>query len=61
MRILLSNRMVLHLINYRQSVTPDDLREIHAAAAKIALQGARLPQASLELTRREAPLPKEPR
>jgi len=53
--------MVLHLINYRQSVTPDDLREIHAAAAKIALQGARLPQASLELTRRKAPLPKEPR
>jgi len=34
---------------------------MHAAAAKIALQGARLPQPSLELTRREAPLPKEPR
>ena len=42
-------------------LTPDDLREINAAAARIALQGARLPQASLELTRREAPLPKEPR
>jgi len=42
-------------------LTPDDLREINAAAAKIALQGACLPQPSLELTRREAPLPKESR
>lgn len=36
--------------------TPEELREINAAAAKITVQGARLPQASLELTRREAPL-----
>ena len=42
-------------------LTPDDLREINAAAARIALQGVRLLQPSLELTRREAPLPKEPR
>lgn len=42
-------------------LTADDLREINAAAAKIALQGARLPRPSLELTRCEAPLPKEPR
>jgi aryl-alcohol dehydrogenase-like predicted oxidoreductase len=38
-------------------LTPDDLREINAAASSITVQGARLPQASLELTRREAPLP----
>ncbi len=37
-------------------LTPDDLREINAAASKIRVQGARLPQPSLELTRREAPL-----
>lgn len=37
-------------------LTPADLREINAAAARITVQGARLPQASLELTRREAPL-----
>lgn len=36
--------------------TPDDLREINVAASKITVQGARLPQPSLELTRREAPL-----
>ncbi len=41
-------------------LTPDDLREINAAASKITVQGARLPQPSLELTRREAPL-KQPR
>jgi aryl-alcohol dehydrogenase-like predicted oxidoreductase len=35
--------------------TPDELREIDAAASKIVVQGARLPQASMELTRREAP------
>ncbi len=37
-------------------LTPDDLREINATASNITLQGARLPQPSLELTRREAPL-----
>lgn len=37
-------------------LTPDDLREINAAASKITVQGARLPLPSLELTRREAPL-----
>jgi aryl-alcohol dehydrogenase-like predicted oxidoreductase len=36
--------------------TPDELQEINAAAAGIKVQGARLPQPSLELTRREAPL-----
>lgn len=35
--------------------TPEELRELNAAAAKITVQGARLPQPSLELTRREAP------
>ena len=39
-------------------LTPGDLREINAAAANITVQGARLPQPSLELTRREAPLKK---
>ncbi len=42
-------------------LTPDDLREINAAASKITVQGARLPQPSLELTRREAPLKREGR
>jgi aryl-alcohol dehydrogenase-like predicted oxidoreductase len=36
-------------------LTPDDLREMNAAASNITVQGARLPQPSLELTRREAP------
>jgi aryl-alcohol dehydrogenase-like predicted oxidoreductase len=40
-------------------LTPGDLREINAAAANITVQGARLPQPSLELTRREAPLKKQ--
>lgn len=35
--------------------TPDELREINAAASKITVQGARLPPPSMELTRREAP------
>jgi aryl-alcohol dehydrogenase-like predicted oxidoreductase len=34
----------------------EELRELNAAASKITVQGARLPQPSLELTRREAPL-----
>jgi aryl-alcohol dehydrogenase-like predicted oxidoreductase len=42
-------------------LTPDDLREINAAASNIPVQGARLPQPSLELTRREAPLKKQDR
>jgi aryl-alcohol dehydrogenase-like predicted oxidoreductase len=33
-------------------LTPDDLREIDRAASKIELQGARLPQAALDLTGR---------
>jgi aryl-alcohol dehydrogenase-like predicted oxidoreductase len=33
-------------------LTPDDLREIRAAAAKIQVQGARLPEAVLKLTGR---------
>ena len=37
-------------------LTADDLREIDNAASKITVQGARLPQPSLELTRRGAPL-----
>jgi aryl-alcohol dehydrogenase-like predicted oxidoreductase len=36
--------------------TPEELRELNAAASRIVVQGARLPQPSLELTRREAPL-----
>ena len=40
-------------------LTSDDLQEIDSAASNIAVQGARLPQPSLELTRREAP-PKRP-
>ena len=36
--------------------TAEELRELNAASAKIVVQGARLPQPSLELTRREAPL-----
>ena len=38
--------------------TPDELKELNAAASTIKLQGARLPAPSLELTRREAPLKK---
>jgi aryl-alcohol dehydrogenase-like predicted oxidoreductase len=38
--------------------TAEELRELNAAASRIVVQGARLPQASLELTRREAPLKK---
>jgi aryl-alcohol dehydrogenase-like predicted oxidoreductase len=34
----------------------EELRELNAAASIITVQGARLPQPSLELTRREAPL-----
>ena len=34
----------------------EELRQINAAASGIVVQGARLPQPSLELTRREAPL-----
>lgn len=41
-------------------LTLDDLREINAAASNITVRGARLPQPSLELTRREAPLPRKP-
>jgi aryl-alcohol dehydrogenase-like predicted oxidoreductase len=41
--------------------TPDDLRKINVAASNITVQGARLPQPSLELTRREAPLKKQGR
>jgi len=33
-------------------LTPDDLREIDTAASKIALQGARLPEAALQMTGR---------
>ncbi|MDR3578043.1 MAG: hypothetical protein P4L50_29615 [Anaerolineaceae bacterium] len=33
-------------------LTPDDLREIEAAAARIQIQGARLPEAVLKLTGR---------
>ncbi len=36
-------------------LTADDVRELNAAASKITVRGARLPQPSLELTRREAP------
>jgi aryl-alcohol dehydrogenase-like predicted oxidoreductase len=36
--------------------TQEELRELNTAASKIRAQGARLPQPSLELTRREAPL-----
>lgn len=36
--------------------TAEELRELNAAASRIVVQGARLPQPSLELTRREAPL-----
>jgi aryl-alcohol dehydrogenase-like predicted oxidoreductase len=42
-------------------LTPDDLREINAAAENITVQGARLLQPSLELTRREAPLKEQRR
>jgi len=42
-------------------LTADDLREIDAAASNITVHGARLPQASLELTRREAALQKKQR
>lgn len=42
-------------------LTPDDLKEIKTAVAKITVQGARLPQPSLELTRREAPLKEQQR
>jgi diketogulonate reductase-like aldo/keto reductase len=38
--------------------TPDELREIKAAASNITVQGARLPEPSLRLARREAPLPR---
>ena len=33
-------------------LTPDDLREIESAAAKIQIQGARLPEAVLKFTGR---------
>jgi hypothetical protein len=33
-------------------LTPEDLREIETAAAKIPIQGARLPEAALKLTGR---------
>jgi aryl-alcohol dehydrogenase-like predicted oxidoreductase len=33
-------------------LTPDDLREIDAAASKIPLEGARLPDGALEMTGR---------
>ena len=36
--------------------TAEEFHEINAAASRIVVQGARLPQPSLELTRREAPL-----
>jgi aryl-alcohol dehydrogenase-like predicted oxidoreductase len=36
--------------------TAEELRELNAAASRIVVQGARLPQPSLELSRREAPL-----
>ena len=36
--------------------TAEELQELIAAASRIVVQGARLPQPSLELTRREAPL-----
>ncbi|MBF0474719.1 MAG: aldo/keto reductase [Deltaproteobacteria bacterium] len=39
--------------------TPEELRELNATASRIVVQGARLPQPSLELTRREAPLKKQ--
>jgi aryl-alcohol dehydrogenase-like predicted oxidoreductase len=42
-------------------LTPDDLRDINAAASKIAVQGDRLPKPSMELTRREAPLKEQRR
>jgi len=42
------------------NLTPSELQEINAAAANIVVQGARLPEPSLKLTRQEAPL-KEPR
>jgi len=35
--------------------TAGELRELNAAASRIVVHGARLPQPSLELTRREAP------
>lgn len=38
------------------ALTPDELREINVAASNITVHGARLPQPSQELTRREAPL-----
>ena len=41
--------------------TAEELRELNAAASRITVQGARLPQASLELTRREAPLKEQRR
>jgi aryl-alcohol dehydrogenase-like predicted oxidoreductase len=33
-------------------LTPDDLRDIHDAASRIIVQGARLPEAILKLTNR---------
>ena len=36
--------------------TPDELRELDAAVSNIKMEGARLPQPSMELTQREAPL-----
>jgi aryl-alcohol dehydrogenase-like predicted oxidoreductase len=38
--------------------TAEELRELNTAASNIVVQGARLPQPSMELTRREAPLKK---
>jgi diketogulonate reductase-like aldo/keto reductase len=39
----------------------EELSELNAAASNIKVQGARLPQPSLELTRRDAPLKKQRR
>lgn len=41
--------------------TVEELGELNAAASRIVVQGARLPHASLELTRREAPLKEQRR
>jgi hypothetical protein len=43
------------------NVTAEELLELNAAASRITVQGACLPQASLELTRREAPLKEQRR
>jgi len=46
------HRMEENLGAVRVELTPDDLREIDTAAAKIPLQGARLPEAALKMTGR---------